>query len=421
MGKVVFKLPDIGEGIVEGEIVKWLVKKGVSVDEDEPLVEIMTDKATVSIPSPHKGKIVSTSGKPGDMIAVGAELLVFDVAGVKSSKSKAKPEPEPEPDPEPEPEPDPEPEPEPEPEPAPIKPTISKTEDTTPKTSSKPLASPAIRRKAREAGVNLEQIKGTGPAGRITNQDFEDFIASGGRLAAAGKIRKTGTREVKVIGLRRKISEKMSASKRQIPHFTYFEEVEIEQLEELRTYLNNSRTEEQPKLTYLPFIMQALVKSLLEHPECNATFDEQTGTITQYDAVNLGIATQTPEGLKVPVVQHVESLDVWQSATETSEVTSAARDGTASLTQLTGSTFTITSLGAMGGLGATPIINHPEVAILGIHKAEDRVVVRDGEFAIRKMMNLSASFDHRIIDGYNGALLIQTLKSMIEHPATIFM
>ena len=420
MVKHVFKLPDVGEGVVEGEIVKWNVKPGDTVKEDEPLVELMTDKATVAIPSTVNGKVVSTTGTPGDMIPVGAELIVFEVEG------DGTPEPVPEPAPEPTPEPTPEPIPVAQPVSRPVAQPVSRPAPpvSAPVQSSgtKPLASPAVRRRAREAGVDLAQVPGTGPAGRISHDDFDSFISGGGRLAAVQSgVKMTGVEEVPVIGLRRKIAEKMSISKRSAAHFTYFEEVDVTELESLRQHLNATRSENQPKLTYLPFIIQGLIKAVRKFPQCNAIYDEEKGIVFRHEAVHIGISTQTDGGLMVPVIKHAESRDVWETANELMRVTSSAREKTATIDELTGSTITITSLGAMGGLGATPIINHPEVSIVSIHAVRDRAVVRDGKVIIRKMMNVTSSFDHRIVDGYDGALLIQELKSMLEYPAKIFM
>ena len=418
MAKHVFNPPDVGEGVVQGEIVKWNVKPGDTVKEDEPLVELMTDKATVSIPSSVNGKVVSTTGKPGDMVPVGAELIVFEVKGDGSPKPKSKPKPEPVAEPEPKPEPVVEPEPKPEPvaAPSPSAPAPVASSGT------KPLASPAVRRRAREAGIDLSQVSGTGPAGRISHDDMDTFISGGGRLAAVQSgVKMTGVEEVPVIGLRRKIAEKMATSKRSAAHFSYFEEVDITALESLRQHLNSTRAENQPKLTYLPFIIQGLIRAVRKFPQCNALYDEEKGIVFRHQAVHVGISTQTEDGLMVPVIKHAEARDVWDTANELVRVTTSAREKTATVGELTGSTITITSLGAMGGLGATPIINHPEVSIISIHAARDRTVVREGEIVVRKMMNLTSSFDHRIIDGYDGALLIQELKSMLEYPATIFM
>ena len=324
-------------------------------------------------------------------------------------------------------EPEPAPEPVPEPKPqvktesvvaTPTAPVVSQPVSS----GSRPLASPAVRRRAREAGVDLSSVSGTGPAGRISHDDLDAFISGGGRLAAVQSgIKLTGVEEHPVIGLRRKIAEKMAISKRNAAHFSYFEEVDVTELENLRQHLNSTRSSEQPKLTYLPFIVQALVKAIRKFPQCNAIYDEEKGVVFRHQAVHVGISTQTDDGLMVPVIKHAEAIDVWDTANELVRVTSAARAKTATVDELTGSTITITSLGAMGGLGATPIINHPEVSIVSIHAARDRAVVREGEIVVRKMMNLTSSFDHRIIDGYDGALLIQELKSMLENPATIFM
>ena len=291
-----------------------------------------------------------------------------------------------------------------------------------PSSGSRPLASPAVRRRAREAGVDLSSVSGTGPAGRISHDDLDTFISGGGRLAAVQSgIKLTGVEEHPVIGLRRKIEEKMTISKRNAAHFSYFEEVDVTELENLRQHLNSTRSSEQPKLTYLPFIVQALVKAVRKFPQCNAIYDEEKGVVFRHQAVHVGISTQTDDGLMVPVIKHAEAIDVWDTANELVRVTSAARAKTATVDELTGSTITVTSLGAMGGLGATPIINHPEVSIVSIHAARDRAVVREGEIVVRKMMNVTSSFDHRIVDGYDGALLIQEIKSMLEYPATIFM
>jgi len=414
-----FKLPDIGEGVVEGEVVQWHVSVGDSVSEDDQIVDVMTDKATVTIPSPVNGVIASLSGGVGDMVAVGSTLVQFGSTDSAPAATGTAEESEPEPEPEPESVPTPEPEPAP-------KPAAPATPAPAPAAKSrKLLASPAVRRRAREAGVELSQVRGSGPAGRVRHADLDAFIAAGGSVAGAAPVaystKRTDVTEVKVVGLRRKISEQMTLSKSRIPHFSYFEEVDITELESLRQMLNSTRDPSQPKLTYLPFIMLALSRIMPEHPECNAHFDDEAGVVSRHGGVHLGIATQTDRGLYVPVVKHVESLDIWQSTAEMQRVSGAARDGSASLDDLSGSTFTITSLGREGGLGATPIINHPEVSILGVHKARDMPVVRDGQIVIRKIMNLSSAFDHRVVDGADGAALIQHLRRFLEHPALIFM
>nr|AIE90813.1 branched-chain alpha-keto acid dehydrogenase subunit E2 (bkdB) [uncultured marine group II/III euryarchaeote AD1000_07_D12] len=418
MGKQVFKLPDIGEGVVEGEVVQWHVAAGDAVTEDDPIVDVMTDKATVTIPSPVTGVVTSLSGDVGDMVAVGSTLVEFD------SDADAAPASEPEAEPEAESSPTPPPAPEPAVDPTPA-PAAAKPAPAPTAASSRVLASPAIRRRAREAGVDLSQVRGSGPAGRVRHADLDAYIAADGAVTGAApssySTKRTDVTEVKVVGLRRKIAEQMTISKSTIPHFSYFEEVDVTELEALRQVLNASRDESQPKLTYLPFIMLALSRIMPEHPECNANYDDQGGVVARHGAVHIGIATQTDRGLYVPVVKHVEAMDAWQAAAEMQRVASAARDGTASLEDLTGSTFTITSLGRDGGLGATPIINHPEVAILGVHKARDMPVVRDGQIVVRRIMNLSSSFDHRVVDGADGAALVQHLRRMLEHPALIFM
>ena len=416
MGMHVFKLPDIGEGVVEGEVVQWHVSVGDAVKEDDPIVDVMTDKAAVTIPSPVSGVVSSLNGGVGDMIAVGSALVEFDSEDTPPAAepvAAAEPEVEAASEPEPEPETEPASEPDPEPAPAPAAP------------SGRALASPALRRRAREAGIDIAQISGSGPSGRIRNADLDAFIAADGSVTgtepASQSAERTDITEVKVVGLRRKIAEQMTTSKTRIAHFSYFEEADVTELETLRRTLNASRDVTQPKLTYLPFIMLALSKIMPDHPECNAIYDDQAGVVMRHGAVHIGIATQTERGLYVPVVKHVEAMDAWQAAEEMQRVAGAARDGTASLDDLTGSTFTITSLGRDGGLGATPIINHPEVAILGVHKAREMPVVRDGQIVVRRIMNLSSSFDHRVVDGADGAALIQHLKRMLENPALIFM
>jgi len=425
MGNFVFKLPDIGEGVVEGEVVQWHVSVGDSVSEDDPVVDVMTDKATVTIPSPVSGVISSLSGDVGDMIAVGSSLMEIDSEGEgggPAAEDAEVQEPVPDPDPPKAPEPAPAPK-APEPAPAPKAPEPAPSESQS--QTGRVLASPAVRKRARENDVDLSNVRGSGPAGRIRHADLDAFIAAGGAVSGAPpmaySLKRTEVTPVKVVGLRRKISEQMSLSKSRIPHFSYFEEVDITELENLRQILNSTRDETQPKLTYLPFIMIALAKIMPDHPECNAHFDDEAGVVNRNAAVNLGIATQTDRGLYVPVVKHVESMDIWKTASEMQRVSGSARDGSASLDELTGSTFTITSLGREGGLGATPIINHPEVAILGVHKAREMPVARNGAIVIRRIMNLSSAFDHRVVDGADGASLIQHLKRMLENPALIFM
>ena len=426
MGTYAFKLPDIGEGVVEGEVVEWVVSVGDTVKEDDPILSVMTDKATVEIPSPVDGKVTTIIGEPGDIIPVGEVCIEFEVDGAgNASASTEETETKPEPIAEPEPAkevPKPKPVVEQTPEPVASSAPVARAAGT------KALASPAVRQRAREANIDLQIVAGSGPGGRISHADLDRHIAGGAAgastfapVGASIKTKLTGTEEIKVIGLRRKIADSMMASYSTIAHFSYFEEVDITALEELRQHLNSTRPEGAPKLTYLPFIMQALVKALRENPECNALYDDEANLVTRHEAIHLGIATQTDRGLYVPVVKHVEAMDIWQSASEMIRVTSATRDGKASADELSGSTFTITSLGRLGGLGATPIINKPEVGILGVHNAKERAVVRNGQIVVRRMMNLSSSWDHRVVDGHDGATLVQRVKTLLENPATIFM
>ncbi len=432
MGTFAFKMPDIGEGVVEGEVVEWMVAVGDTVKEDDPILSVMTDKATVEIPSPVDGTVTKVVGEAGDILPVGVVCIEFEVDGAGNASASddapaAKEAPAPaakesKPEPTPEVAPAPTPAPKAAATPAPAAAPVARAPGT------KALASPAVRQRAREANISLDHVAGSGPAGRISHADLDAHIAGGAsgasRAAPMGGRARTelnGTESMKVIGLRRKIADSMIASYSSIPHFSYFEEVDVTALEELRQHLNATRPEGAPKLTYLPFIMQALVKALAERPECNALYDDEANVVTRHEAINLGIATQTDRGLFVPVVKHVEAMDIWQSATEMGRVTGATRDGKAGVEDLTGSTFTITSLGRLGGLGATPIINKPEVGILGVHNAKDRAVVRDGAVVIRRMMNLSSSWDHRVVDGHDGATLVQLVKTYLENPATIFM
>ena len=429
MGTFAFKLPDIGEGVVEGEVVEWMVAVGDTVKEDDPILSVMTDKATVEIPAPCDGTVTKIIGEAGDILPVGVVCIEFEVDG-DGNASASEPEPaapavEEASEPVAEPEPAPAPAPAPTSAPAPVA-TAGPVVERAPGT--KPLAAPAVRQRARDAGVDLYHVAGSGPAGRITHADLDVHLSGGATRASSAmpmgssaKVAKTGTEEIKVIGLRRKIADSMMASYSTIPHFSYFEEVDVTELESLRQHLNATRPEGAPKLTYLPFIMLALVKGLGQRPECNALFDDEAGVVTRHEAIHLGIATQTDRGLYVPVVKHVEAMDIWSAAAEMGRVTQATRDGKAGVDDLSGSTFTITSLGRMGGLGATPIINKPEVGILGVHNAKDRAVVIDGRVEVRRIMNLSSSWDHRVVDGHDGASLVQLLKSMLEHPATIFM
>jgi 2-oxoisovalerate dehydrogenase E2 component (dihydrolipoyl transacylase) len=404
MGRYVFKLPDVGEGIAEAEVVAWHVAVGDQVAEDQPLADVMTDKATVELTSPVAGRVIERNGAEGDLLAIGSDLVVLETeAGAAAAPPAPKAEPKPA-----------QPEavvkaaPEPPPRPA---------------TSGHALAAPAVRERARALGLDLAGIAGTGPEGRVTHADLDAALTGGRILAApsAGLAPREGVDEVKVIGLRRRIAEKMQEAKRRIPHFTYVEEVDVTELEELRAHLNRAHAEARAKLSLLPFLMRALVQALPAWPQINATFDDEAGVVHRHRPVHIGIATQTRDGLIVPVVRHAETLDLWSAAAEVARLAAAAREGKAAREDLSGSTITITSLGALGGVATTPVINHPEVAILGPNRIVERPVVRAGQVVVRKMMNLSASFDHRVVDGYDAAEFIQAVKAMLEHPATLFV
>ncbi|MCW5709366.1 dihydrolipoamide acetyltransferase family protein [Shinella sp.] len=441
MGEFVIKMPDVGEGVAEAELVEWHVKPGDPVREDMVLAAVMTDKATVEIPSPVNGTVLWLGAEIGDTVAVKAPLLRIAVDGEGESESVAESVKEEERQPLPSPhrgegarradegvslpspnEPSAPKEPSPSSDPSGhLLPAGEKGKASTAET--RPLASPAVRLRAQEAGVDLRQVSGTGPAGRITHDDLDQFIARGAQpvAAAAGLARKTGTQEIKVTGLRRRIAEKMRLASARIPHITYVEEVDVTDLEDLRATMNAGRKPDQPKLTILPFLMRALVKTLGEQPGVNATFDDDAGIVTRHGAVHIGIATQTPAGLTVPVVRHAEARTIWESAAELTRLADAARNGTAAREELSGSTITITSLGALGGIVTTPIINHPEVAIVGVNKIVTRPVWDGSQFIPRKMMNLSSSFDHRIVDGWDAAVFVQRIKALIETPALIFI
>jgi 2-oxoisovalerate dehydrogenase E2 component (dihydrolipoyl transacylase) len=420
VGRFVFKLPDLGEGTAEAEIVAWHAKVGDVVAEDAPLVDMLTDKATVEMTSPVAGKLIEVGGAPGEMAAVGGPIAVFEVegAGNAAGQASAPPAPaKPAAAAPPEPVEAPAPAPPARAEAAPAPAAVARAE------GEKPLASPAVRRRAEDLGVKLGHVAASGPAGRITHDDLDRFIAGGrsGAAAAPTLAKRTAIEEVKVIGMRRAIARQMQESKRRIPHFAYVEEVDMTELEELRVHLNATKRADQPKLTMLPFLMRALVRVLPAYPQINARFDDEAGVVHRYAGVHIGIATQTANGLVVPVVKHAEALDVWAAATEVARVAEIARSGKGSKDDLSGSTITVTSLGPLGGIVTTPVINHPEVAIIGPNKIVDRPVVRHGQIAVRKMMNLSSSFDHRVVDGYDAAEFIQKVKAMLEHPATLFM
>ena len=428
-GNYVFKLPDVGEGTAEAELVAWHVTVGDTVAEDQLLAEVMTDKATVELTSPVAGVVTALHGEPGAQVPVGGPLVRFDVEGKGNVVATAPSTPAPKAS-------------------VPAEggqttrafspPSGGSTREAgeggksvsrTPQTPGvRPLASPAVRKRARELGIELQFVPGSGPAGRIEHGDLDAFLAGGSRPAAPAAssgstyARAEGTTEVRIIGLRRKIAEKMADSVRRIPHITYVEEIDVTALEELRAHLNaQNKGSDRPKLNLLPFIARAIVVALRDQPQINSHYDDEAGVLTQHAAVHLGIAAQTPNGLMVPVVRHAEARDPYDTALEIARISGAAKDGSAKREELTGSTITITSLGTLGGVVHTPIINHPEVAIVGPNKIQERVVVKDGQMVVRKMMNLSSSFDHRIVDGHDAALFVQRIKGLLEQPATLWM
>jgi 2-oxoisovalerate dehydrogenase E2 component (dihydrolipoyl transacylase) len=393
MSRYVFKLPDLGEGAVEAEIVAWRVAAGEEVQEDQPLVEMLTQKATVEVPAPVAGRVLSTTGTPGERVAVGAELAVFETSGPATPATPAKSAPA----------------------------TAAPAAVPGAQSDSRRVAtSPAIRRRAREAGIDLTTIAGSGPHGRVVLQDLEAQLrapAAGARDAADGG---PEIQEIPVIGLRRLIAEQVAASARNIPHFAYVEEVDVTALESLREQLNAAAVGS-PALTYLPFVVRGLIRAVARHPQCNARYDASRQVLLQHRAVHVGIAVQTPQGLKVPVIRDAQQLSLHELDAEIRRLSTAARDGRARPQELTGSTITVTSLGKLGGIASTPIINQPELAIIGVNRAVERPVVHGGAIAIRRMMNLSSSFDHRFIDGFDAARLIQTLREGLEQPALLFM
>lgn len=422
MANYVFKMPDLGEGTVSAEILAWHVKPGDTVAEDQIIADVMTEKAAIEVPAPVSGKVVRTRGEPGEMVAVGSELIVFDTGseaaadGVATVSAASAAESAPAPAP------------------TAALAAVTAAPAAAPARPAVPaparvMASPATRRRAQEAGIDLRTIAGSGPGGRITRADFESAVAGsatgvvsrGQPAPAPARARRDGTTEVKIIGLRRVIAQRMSEAKRNIPHFAYVEEVDVTELEALREHLNASAPQGTPSLTLLPFLGLALARVLPGFPQCNALHDAERNVVVQHAALHLGIATQTPDGLKVPVVRHAEAMSLRELAAAIREVSDRARRNKSPREELSGSTITVTSLGRLGGIASTPVINAPEVAIVGVNKAVDRPVVHGGAIAIRRMMNLSSSFDHRFVDGFDAASMIQALKSLLEHPATIFM
>ena len=412
MSEYIFKLPDLGEGTVESEIAEWYIAVGDQVNEEDVVGTMMTDKAAVELSSPVTGKVLSLAGEAGDTVAVGAPLVVFETAAngadsaerIERSAAVAAP--------------------------AAVEPTADQPADNhEPETSPEPgasrggklITSPAVRRRARETGIDLSLVTGSGAGGRILRNDLDRYLQQQLPPQSAAIDDAGGTTEIKVIGLRRMIAERMTTANLEIPHFSYVEEIDITELEALRKHLNSKKSASGERLTLLPFLCLALVRSLQIFPQCNTTHDRDRGVLIRHESVNIGIATQTPDGLKVPVVRNSEQRTVENLAAEIRRVSEAARTNKIKRDELSGSTITLTSLGKLGGIVSTPVINQPEVAIIGVNRAVERPMVVDGKIEIRLMMNLSSSFDHRFVDGYDAAAMIQHMKELLEHPARIFM
>ncbi|WP_431226160.1 dihydrolipoamide acetyltransferase family protein [Burkholderia contaminans] len=441
MGIHVIKMPDIGEGIAEVELVAWHVEVGQTIKEDQPLADVMTDKAAVEIPSPVTGKVIELGGRIGEMMAVGSELIRLEVEGdgnlkagapVRESKVATAPVAS-----------------------APSKSVADAPAESSAKSAAKhgpaeprrakqaehaervespraalapgerPLASPAVRQRAWDMGIELRYVRGTGEAGRILHADLDAYAGTGSDAArgshAHGYAERNDETDVPVIGLRRAIARKMQEAKRRIPHFSYVEEIDVTELESLRTELNRRHGDTRGKLTPLPLLIRAMVIALRDFPQINARFDDEAGVVTRYGAVHMGVATQTDGGLTVPVLRHAEARDVWSISAEIARLADAVRANRAQRDELSGSTITISSLGALGGIVSTPVINHPEVGIVGVNRIVERPMIRDGAVVARKMMNLSSSFDHRVVDGADAAEFIQAVRAVLERPALLFV
>ncbi len=427
MGLYRIKMPDVGEGITEAEIVEWNVAVGDPVREDEILGAVMTDKATVEIPSPVEGTVASVEGEIGAMTAVGSVIITIEVEGEGTAEEADIPQPVSKPVQAPAAQPQtteemaqPEPV-----QPVPVAAQAPAQRHVPPgpprPEGEKPLAAPSVRRRAMEAGVHLAYVRGTGPAGRILHGDLDAYLSGQAGPVVDMRQPDTSVIETKVIGLRRKIAERLQDAKQRIPHITYVEEVDVTEVETLRSRLNLDRRSDQPKLTLLPFIMLAMTRALKTYPKLSAHFDDEAGVLRQYGAAHIGMAVQTSGGLVVAVVRHAETRDIWDLAAEGQRLAAAARDGSITRDELTGSTITLTSLGPLGGIVSTPVINSPEVAIVGVNKIAVRPVYQGNDFVPRKIMNLSSSFDHRIIDGWDAAEFMQHIRASLENPATLFM
>ena len=432
MGVHVIKMPDIGEGIAEVELVAWHVQPGDAVVEDQVLADVMTDKATVEIPSPVHGKVISLGGKVGDVMGVGTELIRLEVegagnvvAGAPPVTGRAAPSPAPAPaPPAAAPAPAAAPKPAEAPPPAPTPPAAKAAAAPTMRApGEKPVASPAVRRRAFELGIELRFVPGSGEAGRILHEDLDAYVARRGAAAPAASryVERHDEEQVQVIGLRRKIAQKMQEAKRRIPHFTYVEEIDVTELEALRAQLNAQYGDARGRLTLLPLLARAIVQALREFPQINARYDDDAGFVTRYGAVHLGVATQTDGGLMVPVLRHAEARDLWACGAEVRRLAEAARAGKAAREELTGSTITVTSLGVLGGIVTTPVINWPEVAIVGVGRIVERPAIRQGQVVACQLLNLSSSFDHRVVDGADGAHFVQAVRRLLECPSLLFV
>ncbi|WLG92927.1 dihydrolipoamide acetyltransferase family protein [Pseudomonas cucumis] len=421
MGTHVIKMPDIGEGIAEVELSQWHVKVGDMVVEDQVLADVMTDKAMVDIPSPVHGKVIALGGQPGEVMAVGSILISIEVEGagnVKESAQSAAVKEAPVAAPK-------------------VEAAVESKVVAAPRPAAvcqgpmvareadeRPLASPAVRKHALDLGIQLRLVRGTGPAGRILHEDLEAYLAQGqsnASTATAAYAQRNDEQQIPVIGMRRKIAQRMQDATQRAAHFSYVEEIDVTAVEELRAHLNEKHGATRGKLTLLPFLVRALVVALRDFPQINARYDDEAQVITRLGAVHVGVATQADIGLMVPVVRHAEARSLWDSAAEISRLATAARTGKASRDELSGSTITLTSLGALGGIVSTPVLNLPEVAIVGVNKIVERPMVVKGQIVIRKIMNLSSSFDHRVVDGMDAAQFIQAIRGLLEQPATLFV
>ncbi|MBD9456427.1 2-oxo acid dehydrogenase subunit E2 [Pseudomonas sp. PDM05] len=416
MGTHVIKMPDIGEGIAEVELSVWHVKVGDMVVEDQVLADVMTDKAMVDIPSPVHGKVIALGGEPGEVMAVGSILISIEVEGAGNAKDapviKEAPKA------------------------APVAPVVEAKPAPAAVVSKpapapvcraadeRPLASPAVRKHALDAGIQLRLVQGTGPAGRILHEDLDAYLQQGTAKASATAnpyAERNSEEQIPVIGMRRKIAQRMQDATRRAAHFSYVEEIDVTALDELRVHLNEKHGATRGKLTLLPFIVRAMVVALRDFPQINARYDDEAQVITRLGAVHVGVATQSDVGLMVPVVRHAEARSLWGNAEEIARLATAARNGKASRDELSGSTITLTSLGALGGIVSTPVLNLPEVAIVGVNRIVERPMVIKGQIVVRKMMNLSSSFDHRVVDGMDAAQFIQAIRGLLEQPASLFL